>query len=91
MEDGWCSHGTTGVSKDTVEYMEGNKTDGSGKSDMEDGIKLPCVMGRNEFGEGRMDDEEENRRDIEEETISPNVARMVRIMKNDEQLDGNEN
>ena len=40
-------------------------------------------MGRNDFGEGKMDDEEENRWDIEDENISPNVTRMVRVTKND--------
>ena len=58
---------------------------------MKDGIKLPFVMGRNELGKPQMDEEEENRREMEEKTLQPNVARMVRIMKNGDKAGGNKN
>ena len=48
--------------------MDGKKTGGFGNSDMRDGIKLPFVMCRNEVEERQMDYQEENRREIEEET-----------------------
>ena len=90
-ENGFSSYGMTFVSKDIEEYIDSKKTSGSGNSDMKDGIKMLFVMGRNELGERQMDEEEENRREMEEETLSPNVGRMVSIMKNCGKAGGNEN
>ena len=61
--------------------MDSMKTGGSGCSSMMDGIELPFLKGSKDLGRRQVDKEEENLRDIEEDTLSPNVARMVRIMK----------
>ena len=49
---------------------------------MKDGIELTFLKGSKDLGRRQVDKEEESRRDIAEDTLSPNVARMVRIMKN---------
>ena len=40
MEDGCSGYGTTCVSKETVDYIEGKKTGGCGNSDIEDGMNF---------------------------------------------------
>ena len=77
MTDGYKLKTRDGEDKYRTEKGSG----GSGCGSMKDGIELPFVKGGKVLERRQVDKEEENRRDIVENTLSPNVARMVRIMK----------